>query len=82
MEMFLASLPMVYIFRSLFILRERVLLLVTQQKKPVLTANARVSISKIVKAFLKCCHSHSEFIVKQYWFKNSSATGHIGAGIL
>ena len=38
--MFLASLPMVYTFHNLFILREFVLMLVTSTKKPFFFLNS------------------------------------------
>ena len=50
MEMFLTLLPMVYIFLSLFVLLESVLML--------------SMIRKIRKAFSKFHHRHSELIIK------------------
>ena len=67
MEMFLSSLPMVYLFLSLFVLLYCVLMLMTSTKQLILTAmllkqGYRYHI--IQKAFSKFYHSYSELIVK------------------
>ena len=68
MEMFLAPLPMVYIFLSLFGLLECVLMLMTSTKETYFL-NAKLlkqgyRYNKIRKAFSKFYHRHSELIVK------------------
>ena len=68
MEMFLALLPMVYIFLSLFVLLECVLILMTSTTGHLfLTAKLLKQgyrYHKIRKAFSKFYHRHSELIVK------------------
>ena len=67
MEIFLASLPMVYIFLSLFVLQECVLMLMTSTTEIFLTAKLLLQgyrYHKIRKAFSKFYHRHSELIVK------------------
>ena len=64
MEMFLALLPVVYIFLSLFVLLECVL---RQKRHLFLTAKLLKQgyrYYKIRKAFSKFYHRHSELIVK------------------
>ena len=66
MEMFLALLPMVYIFLSLFVLLEYVLMLMTSTTETYLTAKLLKQgyrYHKIRKAFTKFYHRHSEIIV-------------------
>ena len=68
MEMFLALLPMVCIFPSLFVLLECVLMLMTSTTETYfLTAKLLEQgyrYHKIRKAFSKFYHRHSELIVK------------------
>ena len=68
MEMFLALLPTVYIFLSLFVLLEYVLMLMTSTTETYfLTAKLLKQgyrYHKIRKAFSKFYHRHSELIVK------------------
>ena len=69
MEMFLALLPMVYIFLSLFVLRECVLMLMTSTTNRNLFLTAKLlkhgyRYHKVRKAFSKFYHRHSELIVK------------------
>ena len=67
MEMFLAPLPMVYIFLSLYVLLICVLMLMTTTKKLILTAKLLKQgyrFHKIRKAFSKFYHRHSEVPVK------------------
>ena len=68
MEMFLTLLPMVYIFFSLFVLLECVLMLMTSTTETCfLTAKLLKQgyrYNKIRKAFSKFYHRHSELIVK------------------
>ena len=68
MEMFLALLPMVYIFLSLFVLLECVLMLMTSTTETkFLTAKLLkqgCGCRKIRKAFSKFYHRHSGLIVK------------------
>ena len=86
MEMFLAPIPMVYTFRSLFVLLGCVLMLVTATKETDLTAKVLkhwYRYHKICKAFSNFFHRHSELIViYNIGFKNSSATVHIRASML
>ena len=67
MEMFLAPLPMAYIFLSLFVLQECVLMLMASTTKNLfLTAKLLKQgyrYHKIRKAFSKFYHRHSELIV-------------------
>ena len=67
-EMFLALLPMVYIFLNLFVLLECVLMLMTSTDRNLfLTAKLLKQdyrYHKIRKAFSKFYHRHSELIVK------------------
>ena len=66
MDMFLAPLPMVYIFRSIFVLRKYVLMLMTTETY-FLTAKLLKQgyrTYKIRKAFFKFYHRYSELIVK------------------
>ena len=63
MEMFLASFTMVYIFRSLFVLREYIF----QRQKPILDClviKKGYQYHKIRKVFSTFYHIHSELIVK------------------
>ena len=65
--MFLALLPMVYIFLSLFVLLECVLMLMTSTTNLFLTAKLLKQgyrYHKIRKAFSKFYYRHSELIVK------------------
>ena len=78
MEMFLAPLPkvyifhnfpMVYIFRNLFVLRERVLILMISTTARILFLTTKLfkqgyRYHKIRKAFSILYHRHSELIVK------------------
>ena len=68
MEMFLALLPMVYIFLSSSVLLECVLMLMTSNNRNLfLTAKLLKQgyrYHKIRKAFSKFYHRHSELIVK------------------
>ena len=67
MEMSLNLLSMVYIFRSLIVLRERVLMLMTSTTETFLTAKLLrqgYRYHKIQRAFSKFYHRHSELIVK------------------
>ena len=68
MEMFIALLPMVYIFLSLFVLLECVLMLMTSTTETYsFTAKLLKQgyrYHKIRKAFSKFYHRHSELIVK------------------
>ena len=67
MEMFLARLPMVYIFLSLFVLLECALMLMTSTTETYfLTAKLLKQgyrYHQIRKAFSKFYHRHSEIIV-------------------
>ena len=62
MEMFLALLPMVYIFLSLFVLLECALMLMTSTTAKLLKQGYRYH--QIRKAFSKLYYRHSELIVK------------------
>ena len=67
MEMFLALLPMVYIFLSLFVLLECALMLMTSTTDLFLTAKLLKQgyrYHKIRKALSKFYYRHSELIVK------------------
>ena len=68
MEMFLAPLPMAYIFLSLLVLQECVLMLMNfDNRNLILTAKLLKQgyrYHKIRKAFSKFYHRHSELIVK------------------
>ena len=68
MEMFLAILTMVYIFRNLFVLRECVIILMTSTTETYfLTAKLlkhEYRYNKIRKVFPKFYHRHSGSIVK------------------
>ena len=69
MEMFLALLPMVYIFLSLFVLLECALMLMTSTTDRILFLTAKLfkqayRYHKIRIAFSKFYHRHSELIVK------------------
>ena len=67
MEMFLALLPTVYIFLSLFVLLECVLMMTSTTETYFLTAKLLKQgyrYHKILKAFSKFYHRHSELIVK------------------
>ena len=61
MEVFLISIPTVYIFRSLFVLREYVPMLVTSLTE---TDFRLCRYHMIRKAFSKFYHIHSELIIK------------------
>ena len=63
MEMFLTPLPMVYIFRNLFVLRECFLILMTLFLTAKLLKQG-YRYHKIRKAFSKLYHRDSELIVK------------------
>ena len=84
--MSLAPLTLVYIFRSLFVLRECVLMSVTSTTETFFTAKFSKRVykyHKIGKAFPTFYHRHSELIVKySFGLKNYSVTGHIRASIL
>ena len=62
MEMFPTPLPMAYIFLSLFVLQECVLMLMTSTTAKLLKQGYRYQ--KIQKALSKVYHRHSELIVK------------------
>ena len=69
MEMFLALLPMVNIFLSLFVLLECVLMLMISTTETNFVKTAKLlkqgyRYNKIRKAFSKFYHRHSELIVK------------------
>ena len=67
MEMFLAPFPMMYIFLSLFVLLECVLMLMTSTLETLLIVKILKQgyrYHKIRKAFSKIYHRHSELIVK------------------
>ena len=79
MEMFLAPLPMVYIFLSLFILQECVLMLMTSTTECILIAmllKQGYRYRKIRTAFSTFYHIHSELIVKYtIWLKSRLQQG-------
>ena len=82
MEMFLAPLPIVYIFLSLFVLQEYVLMLTTSSTETNFLTDKLLKqgyrYHKIRKAFSKFYHRHSELNVKHnIGLKNSSATRYI-----
>ena len=68
MEMILALLPMVYIFLSLFVLLECVLMLMISTTetyfKLLFYSNKIIDIIKFEKSFSKIYHRHLELIVK------------------
>ena len=86
MEMFLALFPMVYIFLSLFVFLECVLMLMTQTTENNFTANLLKQgyrYHEIRKSISKFYNRHSELIVKyNIGLKNSAATRHIRTYIL
>ena len=87
MEMFLAPLPMVYIFHSSFVLL-RVCLIVDDFNNRNLFLTAKLvkqgfRYHKIQKAFLKFYHRHPELIVKyNIGLKTRLQQGHIKTYIL
>ena len=64
MEVIYASLPMVYIFLSLFVLLECVVILMTSTTETAKLLKQGYRYHKIRKAFSKFYHRHSEKIVK------------------
>ena len=69
----------IYIFRSVFVLKEYVLMSETSLKETILTAKIlknAIDKYKLCKAFSKFYNGVNNY---KCWFKNSSAIGHIRA---
>ena len=75
-----APLPMVYIFRILFVLQDCVLMLMTSKQKSILTAKLLklghrcYKIKKKQKHFLHSTTDTQSKLLKQYWFKKTLLT--------
>ena len=83
--MFLAPLPMVYIFRNLFVYESVFLYDYFNTRNVFLTAKLLKQgyrYHRIRKAFSKFYHRHRDSIVKYNIGLNTSATGHIRTYIL